>query len=83
MIDRIGHTLVEGDVVVMPHKQGYVELQIGRVTGFTPKNVRVEMFDHPDKPANYWNKGGPRMIQPQGLIAITGEDALAYVLKHG
>jgi len=83
MIDRIGHTLEEGDIVVMPHKNGYVELQIGRVTGFTPKNVRVDVFKNEDGITDWYNPSGARMIQPQGLVAITGEDALAYVLKNG
>jgi len=83
MIDRIGHELEVGDICVMPHKQGYVDLQIGRVVGFTPQNVRLEMII--DGEGLGWSNQNEnkRMIQPQGLIAITGEDALAYVLKNG
>lgn len=82
MIDRIGHKLEIGDIVVMPHKYGYVDLQIGRVTGFTPQNVRTEVFKRGDG-EDHWQPSGPRMITPRGLVAITGEDALAFVLKNG
>ena len=83
MIDRIGHELEIGDIVVMPHKHGYVELQIGRVTGFTAKNVRLDVFKNESGESNWYNPSGSRMIQPMGLVAIVGEDALAYVLKNG
>ena len=82
MLDRIGHELAEGDICVMPHKHGYVDLQIGRVTGFTPLNVRVEVFKRGDD-EDHWQPSGPRMITPRGLVCITGEDALAFVLKNG
>jgi len=77
MIDRIGHELEIGDVVVMPHKSGYVELQVGRVVGFTAKNVKVDVYH------TVLYKQPPRMIQPMGLVCIRGEDALAYILAHG
>ena len=83
MIDRIGHTIEVGDIVVMPHRHGYVDLQIGRVTGFTPKNVRVVVFNRGNGENDWYNAPGKRMIQPQGLVSITGVDALAYVLKNG
>ena len=81
MLDRIGHELEVGDICVMPHKHGYVDLQIGRVTGFTPQNVRMMMIREGGNEG--WYDGGKRMIQPSGVVAITGEDALAYVLKNG
>jgi len=83
MIDRIGHKLEVGDIVVMPNRHGYVDLQIGRVVGFTPKFVKTIQFKDGDRRDGWNNREKPRMVQYTGVVAITGEDALAYVLKNG
>ena len=78
MLDKLGKPLEVGDIVIMPHRNGYVDLQVGRVVGFTPQNVRVEIYDA----KRTWG-GHKRMINPGALAVIHGEDAMAYVLQHG
>ena len=75
MLDKLGHVLEVGDVVVLS-AQYSIELVVGRVTGFTPLNVRLDLL----------HEGGrktERLSEPHRMMAITGEDALMYVLKNG
>ena len=76
MLDKLGHVLEIGDVVLLSDQHS-VGLLVGRVTGFTTKNVRLDIIRANSK----WKQ--ERLSEPHRMAAITGEDALMYVLRNG
>ncbi len=77
MKDFVGNELSENNLVllIMPN---YREFVMGRITGFTAQNVRVEF--------RRWksDKELTKLLQdPKQLVKMDGPDALAYALRTG
>lgn len=79
MNDMLGSEITVGNAVIMAIPD-YAGLCLCRVIKITPKKIRVQYN-------NTWNyaKGHLtiRLVDPENLCKIEGQDATAYILRNG